>query len=305
MSILKKLGFDKYKNVPSEQVPLLAIMGPTASGKTAISLKVADVLPVEIISADSMQFYKELNVGVAKPTDEELHKVPHHLLNICSIKERVHVYTFVEMAEKIQFEIRSRGNIPLLVGGSGLYIRSFFYGLDPLPADTELRKKLDLEFDSPAGFDKLKEIMQKVNPTDYIRWKQHLRKLIRAYEVFLLTGCSISELQKSWKGTLKFPVNSVFLQHDRQILRERIAIRSDEMLKNGWIEETSELIENGFLDSPTANQAIGYKIIANFLNGEINQDAMRTKIINSTRQYARRQESWFRNKHPEAVTVLM
>jgi len=304
MNILEQFGFHNYELSDPAKVPLLAIMGPTASGKTKFSSEIAKYLPIEIISADSMQFYKELNIGVAKPEKTMIERIPHHLLNICSIKERVHVYTFIELAEKARSAIRERGRIPLLVGGSGLYIRSFFYGLDPLPADKELRKTLDEKFDSPEGFEELKTIMSKKNPEDFKRWKQHLRKLIRAYEVFLLTGNSITELQKSWSGNLKFPVDSVFLQHDRKVLRDRIAERTDEMLESGWIEETEDLINKGFLQSPTAAQAIGYKIIAEYLSGKIDYQAMRMKIINSTRQYARRQESWFRNKHPEARTVI-
>lgn len=303
MDLIDKLHIDKFQSAKPQDCPILAILGPTASGKTALSLKLAQQLPVEIISADSMQFYKEMNIGVAKPTKEEQKLIPHHLIDIRNIHEKVDIYQFVELAEKAIKKIRNNNHIPLIVGGSGLYIRSLFYGLDPLPADEKLRQKLDEKFDSESGFEQLKEIMQQEDPQSFKRWSKHKRKLIRAYEVFKLTGTSITELQKTWKGSLRFPVQAWRICMERQLLRERIALRTDEMLNNGWIEETQELIKIGFLESPTAKQAIGYKIISEYLAGNINKDEMRTKIINSTRQYARRQDTWFKNQHPEAIPL--
>ena len=303
MDIINKFNIKKLKSMEFENIPLLAILGPTASGKTALSLKIASELPVEIISADSMQFYKEMNIGVAKPSKEEQKAVEHHLIDIRSIHEKVDIFQFVELAEKAIKKIKSKKHIPLLVGGSGLYIRSLFYGLDPLPANQTLRMELDEKFDSEKGFEQLKAIMSIKDPEALKRWSKHRRKLIRAFEVYTLTGKSITELQKTWKGTLCFPVQAWRLCMEREILRERIGKRTDEMLEKGWIEETEELLKIGFLESPTAKQAIGYKIIADYLQGNINKDEMRNKIVNSTRQYARRQDTWFRNQHPEAISV--
>ena len=303
--LLKLLNLNPEIFSSAEKAPLLAIMGPTASGKSSLAMQLAQLIPVEIISADSMQVYKGMDIGVAKPSHEEQQKIPHHLLDICEISESVDVFQYVELAEKAIGEIRSNGRTPLLVGGSGMYIRALFYGLDPLPADPDLRKILDKKYDSEAGFERLKALMSVKDPEDFARWQQHRRKLIRALEVHTLTGKSITELQITWQGKLRFPVKAWKLCWDREALRQRVEQRTDEMLTKGWIEETEKLIVRGFLDSPTAKQAIGYKIIADFLQDRIDWETMRTKIINTTRQFARRQDTWFKNQHPEAEEIRM
>ena len=287
-------------DVPPEEMPLLVIMGPTASGKSSLAMELAEKLPTEIISADSMQIYKGMDIGVAKPSLEDKKTVPHHLIDLLEISEPIDVFKYVDLVEKVICEIRKNNHIPLLVGGSGMYIRALLYGLDPLPADPALRQELDAEFDSPEGFEKLKTLMKELDPEDLVRWEKHQRKLIRALEVYRLTGKSITELQKSWDDGLKRPVKAWKIVMERSILRERIAKRTDAMLKTGWIEETETLIAEGLLESPTARQAIGYPVIANFLSGNIDRKTMRDKIVTVTGQFARRQDTWFRNKHPEA-----
>lgn len=303
--LLKKLNLSPKMLQPADHAPLLAIIGPTASGKSSLAMQLAKGIPIEIISADSMQVYKGMDIGVAKPSPEEQQQVPHHLLDLCEISESLDVFQYVALAEKAIGEIRKNGNIPLLVGGSGMYIRALFYGLDPLPADPGLRKILDEKYDSEAGFEKLKDLMSVKDPEDFIRWQKHRRKLIRALEVHTLTGKSITELQKTWQGKLRFPVKAWKLCWDREVLRQRVEQRTDEMLARGWIKETEKLIGKGFLDSPTARQAIGYKIIADFLQNRIDRETMKNKIINSTRQFARRQDTWFKNQHPEAEELKM
>jgi len=304
-NLLQKLNFNTELLSNRERPLLLAIIGPTASGKSSLAMQLADLIPIEIISADSMQVYKGMNIGVAKPTPEEQQKVPHHLLDICDIHDSIDVFKYLELAEKAICDIRKRGNIPLLVGGSGMYIRAILYGLDPLPADPDLKKILDEKYDSDEGFEKLKDLMSVADPDDFERWEKHRRKLIRAMEVFTITGKSITQLQKTWKGELRFPVNAWRLSWIRKTLRDRVAQRTDEMLANGWVKETEKLIDRGLFDSPTARQAIGYSIIADFLNGKIDRETMRKKIFNSTCQFARRQDTWFKNKHPEAVELKM
>ena len=186
-----------------------------------------------------------------------------------------------------------------------MYIRALFYGLDPLPADSGLRKILDEKYDSEEGFLKLKSLMRVKDPEDFARWHKHRRKLIRALEVHTLTGKSITELQKTWQGTLRFPVKAWRLVWNREILRERIARRTEKMLAEGWISETEKLISVGLLESPTAHQAIGYNIIADFIQNKIDRETMISKIITATRQFARRQDTWFKNKHPEAAELNM
>jgi tRNA dimethylallyltransferase len=286
---------------------IIIITGPTASGKSEISLEIARRFSGEIISADSMQLYKGLDIGAAKPDKREMEIVPHHLIDLFEISERLDVFRYVELADKAICEIRKRGHVPIVAGGTGMYVRALLYGLDPLPSNPELRTKLDAEFDSEEGFEKLKELMSVKDPGDFQRWKQHRRKLIRALEVFEITGKSITELQKTWKEnpTLRYDVFARTLAWDRETLKQRIEARTDKMLRFGWIDEAKELIKHGLLSSPTAHQALGYKTIAGYLDGIINYKTMRAKIITSTWQYARRQITWFKNQHPESKPVNM
>lgn len=286
---------------------LIVITGPTASGKSEISLEIARKFSGEIISADSMQLYKGLDIGAAKPDRREREIVPHHLIDLFDISERLDVFRYVELADRAICEIRKRGHIPVIAGGTGMYIRALLYGLDPLPSNPELRTKLDAEFDSESGFEKLKELMAVKDPGDYQRWKQHRRKLIRALEVFEITGKSITELQKTWKEnpTLRYDVFARTLVWDRETLKQRIEIRTGKMLQSGWIDEAEEMIKQGLLNSPTAHQALGYKIIAEYLRGGIDYETMRARIITSTWQYARRQITWFKNQHPESIPINM
>jgi tRNA dimethylallyltransferase len=286
---------------------IIVITGPTASGKSEVALEIARRFSGEIISADSMQLYKGIDIGAAKPSKQERELVPHHLIDLFDISERLDVFRYVELADKAICEIRKRGHIPVITGGTGMYIRALLYGLDPLPSEPALRTKLDAEFDNESGFEKLKELMALKDPGDFQRWKQHRRKLIRALEVFEITGKSITELQKTWKEnpTLRYDVFARTLTWDREILKQRIQIRTDKMLQSGWIDEAKEMIKLGLLDSPTAHQALGYKIIAEYLAGGIDFEIMRSKIITATWQYARRQITWFKNQNPESSPVNM
>ncbi len=286
---------------------IAVICGPTASGKSGLAFEAALSLNGEIISADSMQLYRGLDIGTAKPTKKERSRVPHHLLDLFDISERLDVYRYITLAETAIRDIHSRGRLPILTGGTGMYIRALLYGLDPLPSNPELRAELDKEFDSEAGFEKLKEIMSVRDPEDFQRWHQHRRKLIRALEVFELTGKSITELQKTWDGTQspRYEVFSRRLDWDRNILKSRILRRTDEMLAAGWIDEASRMIEQGLLTSPTAHQALGYKIIANYLEGKLDFRTMHDRIVTETWQFARRQITWFKNKHPESSPLAM
>ncbi len=284
---------------------IIVLCGSTASGKSEVSLKLALEFGGEIISADSMQIYKGLDIGTAKPSSDERRTVPHHLIDVLDMSEPLNVYKFVELAENAISDIRSRGKIPFLVGGSGMYIRALLYGLDPLPGDDGLRKLLELEFGSPQDFDKLRKVMKSLDPTSFSRWKDNQRKLLRAMEVKKLTGKSILELQKTWAGKMKYDTVSLFLLWERGKLKKRIEERTDAMLKKGWIKEAEKMIGKGLFNTPTARQSLGYSIIGSFLGGEIDFSTMRQKIITATWQFARRQETWFKNKYTEAETVPM
>lgn len=288
-----------------EQGKFPVIMGATASGKSSLALYLAKALDGEIISADSMQLYRDLNIGVAKPTLAEQQSVKHHLIDIVDISEKIDVYQYVKMAEAALQDIRSRGKLPIIAGGTGMYLKALLYGLDPLPGDATLRSKLDEKYDNPAGFAKLKIIMAKRDPEDFKRWQQHCRKLIRAYEVFILTGKSITTLQTNDKPTLRYPASCWNLVWDRAVLKLRIRQRTAAMLANGWIEEVETLRHRGIFGSPTAHQVLGYRIISEYLDGNIPRADIATKIATATWQLARKQINWFKGQHPDAETITM
>lgn len=282
------------------------IMGATASGKSSLALELAARFHGEIISADSMQLYRELDKGTAKPTREELAKIPHHLVNILNMTERSDVFSMVSRMEQAVKEIRERGNLPIVAGGTGLYLRALLYGMDDVPADQKLRKQLDERFDSPEGHEELKQIMEQECPSDFARWKEHPRKLLRAREVFLLCGKEMTVLQKAWKERPpRTDAVSFLLVWDREELNRRIFLRCGEMLENGWIEETERLMSQGLFETPTAWQALGYSIIREYLLGNVKRSELCEKISIATRQFAKRQMTWFTGQHPEAVRIPM
>lgn len=282
------------------------IMGPTASGKSSLALKLASLGNGEIISADSMQFYRGLEIGVAKPTPAEQCAVPHHLLDIMDITEKSDIFRFCSDAEEAISDIRSRNKMPVVVGGSGLYLRALIYGLDPLPAKQSLRDELDAKYDNEEHFSELITFMQKHCPDDCAKFYQHRRKLIRACEVYLLSGQQITTLQNTQKQKHPRPdAKSFVLVWDRDILKQRIRQRAEEMLTCGWIEEAEQLIRQGLLQTPTAWQALGYSLIAKYLDGKLNKTELLEAICIATWQFARRQITWFTHQHPEAEIIQM
>lgn len=288
------------------QPPFPVIMGPTASGKSSLAIAAALAFHGEIISMDSMQVYRGLDIGTAKPSPEERKTVPHHLIDILDIQERTDLFSFREKAETAIREIRSRNRLPIPAGGTGLYLRALIYGLDDMPADRELRDRINAQYDSPEGFPVLLEIMKKDVPDDYEKWNRHRRRLLRAYEIYLLTGKSMTELQKTWKKAGPRPDARQFvLDWDREHLKRRIRERCSAMLAGGWIEETEHLEKAGLFESPTAWQALGYPLIRDFLHGKLDRNELEEKISTATWQFARRQITWFKGQHPEAILLAM
>ncbi len=276
------------------------IMGPTAAGKSELAFALARECGGEIVSADSMQFYRGLDIGTAKPTAEERRQVPHHLIDSMDISEKSDVFRFRTDALRIIGEIRSRGHLPVVAGGSGLYLHALVYGLDVLPAKQSLRDELDAAYDNDAGFPELAAVMERECPLDFKRFYPHRRKLIRAREVFLLSGKQISELQSGENEP--DPMFSQFvLVRDRADLVRRIRKRAGIMLESGWIEEARVMLAKGLLDAPTAWQAIGYAQIGDYLAGKMTRAELLESIVIATRQFARRQSTWFRNRHKEAA----
>ena len=281
-------------------------MGPTASGKSSLALKAAQKHNGEIVSADSMQLYRGLEIGTAQPTMEERASVPHHLVGIWDIDVRADVFTFQNLADAAISDIRRRGKLAIVAGGTGLYLKNLLYGLDDMPGDRELRKELDQEYDYPEKEDALREKMAQLDPEALEKFQLCRRRLIRALEVKLLTGKSILELQTQCTPQLRYPnIMAIKLEVPPEELAEKIAIRTQKMLDDGWINEARRAIENGLLQTPTAHQALGYKIIAEYLDGNISSEKLCEKLCAATRQYARRQRTWFRHQHPEAVAMTV
>jgi tRNA dimethylallyltransferase len=286
-----------------DKTPLLVISGATASGKSACALDAAKRFNGEIVSVDSMQLYRALPIGTAQPSAAEKAAVPHHMTGIYELTERSEVFRFCAEADAAISDILSRGRLPILCGGTGMYLKALLYGLDDLPGDRALRAELDELYDSEAGEKLLHERISRLDPAAFERWKMCRRRLIRSLEVFLLTGKSIIELQHSKEPQLRYNVKAFVLERESSLLKERIAGRAEVMLANGWIEEAQSAIAAGLFTTPTAHQALGYKQIAGFLNGGFDLAALKEKLCTATWQYARRQRTWFRHQHPESVVV--
>ena len=280
------------------------VMGPTAAGKSELAFALAKECGGEIVSADSMQFYRGLDIGTAKPTAEERRQVPHHLIDSMDISEKSDVFRFRADALRIIDEIRARGRLPVVAGGSGLYLHALVYGLDVLPAKQSLRDELDAAYDNDEHFPELAAVMERECPLDFKRFHPHRRKLIRAREVFLLSGRQISELHSG--GFAPDPAFAQFvLVRDRADLVNRIRRRAGIMLDSGWIDEARAMLAKGLPNAPTAWQAIGYAQIGEYLAGKMTRAELLEAIVIATRQYARRQASWFRTQHKEAVFLTL
>ncbi|MCQ2380476.1 MAG: tRNA (adenosine(37)-N6)-dimethylallyltransferase MiaA [Victivallaceae bacterium] len=282
---------------------VLAIMGPTASGKSALALECARRFNGEIVSVDSMQVYRGLEIGTSQPTAAERREIPHHLVGFMNFSERLDVHGFCELADKAIFDIASRGRLPILAGGTGFYFKSLFRGLDDLPADRELRTELDAMYDSDEGEPALVERLRSLDPAACERWRKCRRKMIRALEVRLISGRSMLDLQTGTADALRYDVAGYVIEHDPDVLRERISLRTHEMLASGWEEEARTALSNGLLESPTAWQALGYRQLADYLAGKTDRDGMISGIVTSTAGFARRQRTWFRHQHPECARL--
>ena len=190
--------------------------------------------------------------------------------------------------------------MPIVAGGTGLYLRSLLYGLDDLPNDRELRARLDVEYDSPEGEAALRDRMRELDPAALEKFANCRRRLIRALEVRLITGRSLLELQGVVKPKLRYEVEAWRLDPPTEVLKDKIARRAHAMLENGWIEEARRALDRGLLSTPTAHQALGYRLIAEYLRGNFDRAELEKRIVTATWQFARRQRTWFRHQHPEA-----
>ncbi len=269
--------------------------GPTASGKSAVSLSLASELGLEIVVADAMQVYRGMDIGTAKPSPDERARVPHHLLDLVTPAEPFSVADYVRTAETALREVLERGRLPLVVGGTGFYIRALAEGLPTAPpADPEAQASLwqDLERD---GLEPMLAELERASPTDAARAQRNPRRVIRALEVLRRTGRPPSAFPRTRPA---FRFDKVALLPPMEALRPRVLARTRRMFEGGLVDEVRGLLAD-FPEQPTALQAIGYKEVAAHLAGRSSLEEAELAVNIATLQYARRQRTWFR-KEPEA-----
>lgn len=282
-----------------DKIPLPVIVGPTASGKTALAVECALALDGEVISADSMQIYKGMSIATAKPTEQEMKGVPHHLIDFLEVTEKYSVADYVKDANDAVDEIIGRGKTPLLVGGTGLYIDSLVQNIQfsDQNTDGDVRARLETEMNH-VGADVLLKRLSLIDPETASRLHENNKKrIIRALEVYELTGKTFSELQALSKSKpSRFDAHYIGINfRDRQKLYDRIDRRVDLMLTDGLLEEAKAYYS--LSEKTTASQAIGYKELKPYFDGEITLEGAVDNLKLATRHYAKRQLTWFnRNK---------
>lgn len=272
------------------------IVGPTASGKSAVALALAERLGGEIISVDSMQVYRGLDIGTAKPKAEERARVPHHLIDVVELSESFDAAKFVTLASKAQADIAARGRVPIFCGGTGLYLKAYLDGLGQAPpADPALRKQLEA-----APPDELLHELAARDPATYARIdKQNPRRVLRAVEVIRLTGKPFSAQRAQWQEVSDRQSqisNLLGLQRSSADLHALINARVDDMFARGLVEETRALLKRGLEQNQTAMQAIGYRQVVEHLREERSLSETVELVKTKTRQFAKRQMTWFRRQ---------
>lgn len=279
--------------------PVLVLVGPTAIGKTELSFTIAQRFHCEIVSVDSMQVYRYMDIGTAKPSPEEQKRAPHHLLDVVDPDGQYDAARFAGDALEAIKQIHSRNNIPLLTGGTGLYLKALLKGLfDALPADDELREQLRIRL-REEGRESLHGELCRVDPESGRRIHiQDTQRLLRGLEIYLLTGIPWSEhlrRQQEAQPPVRFGnILQLALQRDREELHERIEQRSRLMMEMGFVEEVDKLRSMGYSPDLPSMSSIGYRHVNNYLDGLWNKKSMMEYLVRDTRRYAKRQLTWFR-----------
>lgn len=277
---------------------ILVVTGPTATGKTALSVELAKKLGGEIVSADSMQIYRGMDIGTAKVTKAEMQNIPHHMIDIADPSEDYSVSRYVEEADAAVRGILSRGRLPIVAGGTNLYIDSLIAGLDfaEKAEDAALRESLNKQYDDMGGEAMLEHLRgfdperaAKLHPADK-------RRIVRAVEIYILTGETITRHDEETKKRPKRydAVKIALTFADRAVLYDRINARVDKMVSDGLFDEVKGLLDSGLSPESTSMQAIGYKEPAAYFRGEMSRDAAIELIKLSSRRYAKRQLTWLR-----------
>ena len=275
---------------------VVVICGPTASGKTALSIELAKKINGEIISGDSMQIYKDMDIGTAKPTKEEMQGIRHYLIDFVEPSKRYSVAEFKKDAENAIEEILKKGKVPIIVGGTGLYIDSLIYGIEyqDIKIDEKYRKELEKRAEV-EGLQKLYEEAYNIDSRAAEKIsKNDKKRIIRILEIYKATGKTKTEQEiESRKKESKYDYIVFAINMDRQKLYERINKRVDIMIKQGLIEEVENLLKK-YNKFPTAMQGLGYKEVVEYLDGKVAKEEMIEKIKMETRRFAKRQITWFK-----------
>ncbi len=275
---------------------IITIVGATCSGKTQIGIILASKFDAEIISADSRQIYKYLNIGTAKPDKNELAKIKHHFINLLEPNENYNASHFETAALKIIDNLLKNKKVPIIVGGSGLYIKALVDGIfNSVEVDEEYRNEL-LEKKKRFGDEYLYAELKKADPESAAKMlSQNWKRVMRALEVFHLTGQSIGFHQKKYKRNKKFNFRLHGLKWERSLLYENIDNRIDDMIENGLVSEVESLLDRGYSKNLNSLNTVGYKEIISYLEGEISLGRAIELIKRNTRRYAKRQLTWFRS----------
>ncbi|MGK9367606.1 tRNA (adenosine(37)-N6)-dimethylallyltransferase MiaA [Melioribacter sp. Ez-97] len=274
---------------------VILIVGPTCSGKTKLSLKLAEVLNTEIISADSRQIYKYLNIGTAKPSEEELKSIKHHFIDYLEPDSDYNVSRYEKESLQIISNLIRESKTPIVAGGSGLYIKAIVDGIfDTADTDEEYRAYLK-EMKENFGNEYLYEMLEKIDPLSArAMLPQNWKRVMRALEVYHLTGKSIVELQKEYVRKIDFDFLQFGLLWDRKALYENIEKRVDVMMELGLINEVENILSMGYNEELNSLNTVGYKEIINYLKGKLKLEEAIDLIKRNTRRYAKRQMTWFR-----------
>jgi tRNA dimethylallyltransferase len=278
--------------LPVQSLPVLAIVGPTAAGKSELAVTLAERLGGEVVNADSMQLYAGMEIGTAKPTAAERRGVPHHLLDVWDVRQPASVAVYQRMARAVIDELVRRGRTPILVGGSGLYVRAVLDRLDFPGTDEDLRARLEADL-AALGPHRLHARLSQLDPAAAARiLPSNGRRIVRALEVVQLTG-------RPFPAALPGPhyhhaAVQIGLDVPRPDLDRRIAARVERMWQAGFVGEVRRLEQAGLREGRTASRALGYAQVLRFLAGEWTEDQARQETIRATRRFARRQDSWFR-----------
>ncbi len=282
-----------------KKLPLVILTGPTAVGKTALSISLAKAIRGEIISADSMQVYKYMDIGSAKIMPEEMDGVPHYLVDILEPTEEFHVVKFQTLAKEAMAEIYAKGKIPILVGGTGFYIQSVLYDIDFTQSEEDEAFRAELEqFAKEKGTEALFERLRAVDPKSCeVIHANNIKRVIRAIEFYEKTGKPISEHNEEQRDN-ESPYNFAYfvLNDDRAEIYERIDKRVDKMLAAGLVDEVQKLKNMGCTRNMVSMQGLGYKEILEYLNGECTLEDAVYRIKRDTRHFAKRQLTWFRRE---------